>query len=135
MLRSALGIALRATPSARLRASSTRYGGALLVGSTLPKHPHGSRLCGAAQAALRRVRDTMVVLNRIEPRTRWSVNVVTNSRRSFFMRYELYYWPGVQGRGEYVRLALEDCGADYADVAREAGPPGGMRMEGEGRPP
>jgi glutathione S-transferase len=34
------------------------------------------------------------------------------------MRYELYYWPGIQGRGEYVRLALEDCGADYADVAR-----------------
>ena len=34
------------------------------------------------------------------------------------MRYELYYWPGIQGRGEYVRLALEDAGADYADVAR-----------------
>jgi glutathione S-transferase len=34
------------------------------------------------------------------------------------MRYELYYWPGIQGRGEYVRLALEDTGADYADVAR-----------------
>ena len=34
--------------------------------------------------------------------------------------YELYYWPGIQGRGEYVRLALEDAGADYADVARRA---------------
>jgi glutathione S-transferase len=34
------------------------------------------------------------------------------------MRYELYYWPGIQGRGEYVRLALEDAAADYADVAR-----------------
>ena len=34
------------------------------------------------------------------------------------MRYELYYWPGIQGRGEYVRLALEDAGADYTDVAR-----------------
>ncbi len=34
------------------------------------------------------------------------------------MRYELYYWPTIQGRGEYVRLALEDTGADYADVAR-----------------
>jgi glutathione S-transferase len=34
------------------------------------------------------------------------------------MRYELYDWPGSQGRGEYVRLALEDAGADYADVAR-----------------
>jgi glutathione S-transferase len=34
------------------------------------------------------------------------------------MRYELYYWPTIQGRGEYVRLALEDAGADYADSAR-----------------
>ena len=34
------------------------------------------------------------------------------------MRYQLYYWPGIQGRGEYVRLALEDAGADYIDVAR-----------------
>jgi glutathione S-transferase len=35
------------------------------------------------------------------------------------MRYELYYWPSIQGRGEFVRLALEDAGADYIDVARE----------------
>ena len=34
------------------------------------------------------------------------------------MPYELYYWPEVQGRGEFVRLALEDAGADYVDVAR-----------------
>ena len=34
------------------------------------------------------------------------------------MRYELYYWPTVQGRGEFVRLALEEAGADYVDVAR-----------------
>ena len=33
------------------------------------------------------------------------------------MRYELYYWPGIQGRGEFVRLALEDAGADYVDLA------------------
>jgi glutathione S-transferase len=37
------------------------------------------------------------------------------------MRYELYYWPTVQGRGEFVRLALEDAGADYVDVARRKG--------------
>lgn len=37
------------------------------------------------------------------------------------MRYELYYWPSIQGRGEFVRLALEAAGADYADVARERG--------------
>ena len=34
------------------------------------------------------------------------------------MRYELYYWPGIQGRGEFVRLALEEAEADYVDVAR-----------------
>ena len=33
------------------------------------------------------------------------------------MKYELYYWPAIQGRGEYVRLALEDAGADYVDYA------------------
>jgi glutathione S-transferase len=37
------------------------------------------------------------------------------------MRYQLYYWTGIQGRGEFVRLALEDAGADYRDVAREEG--------------
>ena len=34
------------------------------------------------------------------------------------MRYELYYWPSIQGRGEFVRLALEEAAADYVDVAR-----------------
>jgi glutathione S-transferase len=33
------------------------------------------------------------------------------------MRYELYYWPGIQGRGEFIRLALEEGGARYLDVA------------------
>ncbi|MGA7070813.1 glutathione S-transferase [Bradyrhizobium sp.] len=53
------------------------------------------------------------------------------------MRYELYYWPSIQGRGEYVRLALEEAGADYLDVARQRGVPAMMRiMEGEsGTPP
>jgi glutathione S-transferase len=37
------------------------------------------------------------------------------------MRYELYYWPGLQGRGEFVRLALEEAGAAYVDVARGTG--------------
>ncbi len=50
------------------------------------------------------------------------------------MRYELYYWPGIQGRGEYVRLALEEAGADYVDVARrERGMAEMMRMM-EARP-
>jgi glutathione S-transferase len=37
------------------------------------------------------------------------------------MTYELYYWPSIQGRGEFVRLALEEAGAPYVDVAREKG--------------
>ncbi len=35
-------------------------------------------------------------------------------------RYELYYWPTIQGRGEFVRLALEESGASYVDVARQS---------------
>jgi glutathione S-transferase len=34
------------------------------------------------------------------------------------MAYELYYWPTIQGRGEFVRLALEEAGAEYVDIAR-----------------
>ncbi len=34
------------------------------------------------------------------------------------MEYELFYWPGIQGRGEFVRLALEESGAEYADIVR-----------------
>ena len=55
------------------------------------------------------------------------------------MTYRLYYWPSIQGRGEFIRLALEAAGADYIDVARGEG---GMEqmmalMQGPGtaRPP
>lgn len=37
------------------------------------------------------------------------------------MRYRLYYWPEIQGRGEFIRLALEDAGAEYVDVLRRPG--------------
>lgn len=37
------------------------------------------------------------------------------------MPYELFYWDGLPGRGEFVRLALEEAGADYIDVARRPG--------------
>ena len=37
------------------------------------------------------------------------------------MKYVLYYWPGIQGRGEFVRLALEEGGADYVDTAYTPG--------------
>ena len=53
------------------------------------------------------------------------------------MKYELYYWPDIQGRGEYVRLALEEARADYVDVARTARGMGAMTqmMEQGGTPP
>ena len=53
------------------------------------------------------------------------------------MRYELYYWPQIQGRGEFVRLALEEGGADYVDVARRRGTGAMMKLMGgrNGRPP
>ena len=37
------------------------------------------------------------------------------------MVYELHYWPTIQGRGEFVRLALEEAGIRYIDVARTDG--------------
>lgn len=42
------------------------------------------------------------------------------------MAYELHYWPMIQGRGEFVRLALEDAGADYVDIARGDDERGGI---------
>ena len=52
------------------------------------------------------------------------------------MKYELYYWPEIQGRGEYVRLALEEAKASYVDVARERGSGVMMQMmEGGATPP
>ncbi len=50
------------------------------------------------------------------------------------MRYQFYYWPEIQGRGEFVRLALEDAGAAYDDVARsKAGMDKMMAMMNGGR--
>lgn len=42
------------------------------------------------------------------------------------MAYELHYWDGLQGRGEFVRLALEEARAPYVDVAR------GSKEDGQG---
>jgi glutathione S-transferase len=44
------------------------------------------------------------------------------------MHYELYYWPGIQGRGEFVRLSLEEAGAAYVDVERAPRQSGAPRM-------
>ena len=43
-------------------------------------------------------------------------------------RFQLHYWPNIQGRGEFVRLALEAAGAAYDDVAR------GDASDGQGLP-
>ena len=56
------------------------------------------------------------------------------------MRYEFYYWPSIQGRGEFVRLALEFANAEYVDIARESGPGMGVAammdlINGDNRPP
>jgi glutathione S-transferase len=40
----------------------------------------------------------------------------------------VYYWPTIQGRGEFIRLALEEAGADYVDVARRTGEAGVTAM-------
>jgi glutathione S-transferase len=57
--------------------------------------------------------------------------------------YELFYWPTIQGRGEFIRLALEDAGASYVDVARLPEDRGGgakaivalLHSDSEPRPP
>ena len=50
------------------------------------------------------------------------------------MSYELWYWPGIPGRGEFVRLALEAGGIAYADKAREDGAEALMRDMAARRP-
>lgn len=52
------------------------------------------------------------------------------------MILELFYWPQIQGRGEFVRLVLEDTGVHYVDVCRTSD---GLErlnqiMHGEGAP-
>lgn len=46
------------------------------------------------------------------------------------MHYELFYWPSIPGRGEFVRLALEDAAAPYTDVVRDNGADGARRLSG-----
>ena len=51
------------------------------------------------------------------------------------MAIELFYWPTIQGRGEFVRLLLEEAGADYIDVARARGGMAAMMRFLEGKEP
>ncbi len=57
-------------------------------------------------------------------RTRGRSDGTTGPERTSARPIELYYWPTIQGRGEFIRLALEEAAADYVDVARTKG---GMR--------
>ena len=54
----------------------------------------------------------------------------SSDREDLPMLYELYYWPTIEGRGEFVRLALEEGRAPYVDVARgsERGAAAMMRL-------
>jgi len=61
-----------------------------------------------------------LVVNRAACRNETDVAHIAVKPWSCPMRYELYYWPGIQGRGEFVRLALEEAAADYVDVARRS---------------
>ena len=63
-----------------------------------------SRRSGSASACARARASATSTTRRRKPTTRSSV------------KYRLYYWPEIQGRGEFIRLALEDAGADYVDV-------------------
>jgi glutathione S-transferase len=56
--------------------------------------------------------------------------------------YELFYWPTIQGRGEFVRLVFEEAGLPYVDVARQPPSQGGgvpallkLLADGAGMPP
>jgi glutathione S-transferase len=57
----------------------------------------------------------------LAPETCWPKPVSLFPQSESHVKYLLYYWPEIQGRGEFVRLALEEAGADYVDVARESG--------------
>lgn len=46
-------------------------------------------------------------------------------RRPADPSYQLLYWPGLQGRGEFIRLAFEDAGVPYDDVGRRPEAEGG----------
>jgi len=64
--------------------------------------------------------DWVLTLDLLAPQIRGTLShIAVSSRAEGRMPYELYYWDGIQGRGEFVRLALEDADAAYIDVARE----------------
>src|SRR5258706_14287354 len=56
----------------------------------------------------------------------WPKNASSKRLGCVAMSYELYYWPTIQGRGEFVRLALEELGESYVDVARRPARSGGV---------
>jgi len=82
--------------------------------ATGPRNTGSSRLCYTEWEAV-----APIHCNRCDAK---AMRVVRGKRDGrYAMRYELFYWPSIQGRGEFVRLALEAAGADYVDVARRRG--------------
>lgn len=71
----------------------------------------------------------------LAPPCRVTVAAVSTPKRTSTSRIELYYWPTIQGRGEFVRLLLEEAGADYVDVARTKGGMAAMMRFLEGEEP
>src|SRR4051812_12694695 len=53
-----------------------------------------------------------------QPRRLTTLPARASFTRMTSVPYELYYWPTIQGRGEFIRLTLEEAGAPYVDVAR-----------------
>ena len=48
-----------------------------------------------------------------------SANPAKRQKSSKDVPYQLIYWPGIPGRGEHIRLALEEAAAEYTDSAHE----------------
>src|SRR5215831_16261134 len=78
----------------------------------------------ASMRSTRRARRFSGARASIPPRAAYHRPSTATSERGavrLAMTYELYYWPEIQGRGEFVRLVLEDADASYVDVVREPG--------------
>lgn len=44
----------------------------------------------------------------------------SNKKARTLPPYELLYWPGIPGRGEFIRLAFEAAGVSYKDISNES---------------
>ena len=89
-------------------------------------HPLVARRSMERPAPSERARCRGAASSHLRKCAEWRQLKIHPKARACVMRYELYYWPGIQGRGEFVRLALEEAGANYVDVARMPNASGGL---------